>query len=122
MANANMGSFAAKCAAQDDIGKLRVKIPTLSRLFSDKLATRVGQPLSVDIRRTDMSGKIDPEAKQPTTVQSFEESDRNPPVASFGGADAEGGLVPSPGASEQRVTREGPAVSADVGLWVGVKY
>jgi hypothetical protein len=69
-----------------------------------------------------MSGKIDPEAMLPTTVQSFDQSPRNPAVENWGGTDAEGGLVPSPAAAEARVTPEGPAVSPDVGLLVGVKY
>jgi hypothetical protein len=63
-----------------------------------------------------MSGKIDPEAMEPSTVQAFELSDRNPAVANWGGTDAEGGQVPTPAASEQRVTPEGPAVSPDAGL------
>jgi hypothetical protein len=63
-----------------------------------------------------MSGKIDPEAATPTTVQSFDLSDRNPAVTSWGGTGAEGGLIPSPAEGEQRVTRPGPAVSPDAGL------
>jgi hypothetical protein len=63
-----------------------------------------------------MSEKIDPESAQPTTVQSFEFSDRNPPVVSWGGTDADGGQVASPSLSEERVTPEGPAVPADAGL------
>jgi len=63
-----------------------------------------------------MSGKIDPEAMQPTTVQSSDLSDRNPPVANWGGTDAEGGQIASPAVSEERVTPEGPAVPADEGL------
>ena len=66
-----------------------------------------------------MSGKIDPEGMEPTTYQSFEESPRNPPVEEFGEG---GGLIPSPAAAESRVTKEGPAVSPDAGLLVGVKY
>jgi hypothetical protein len=69
-----------------------------------------------------MSGKINPEGMEPTTYQSFNESPRNPAVENWGGTDAEGGLVPSPAASEERVTPEGPAVSPNVGLQVGVKY
>ena len=60
-----------------------------------------------------MSSKIDPEAAQPSTVQSFELSDRNPVVTEWGDA---GGPVASPSAGEQRVTPEGPAVSPDTGL------
>jgi hypothetical protein len=63
-----------------------------------------------------MSGKINPEAMEPSTVQSFFLSDRNPPVTELGGTDAEGGQIASPAASEQRVTPEGPAVSLDTGL------
>ena len=63
-----------------------------------------------------MSEKINPEAAQPTTVQSFELSDRNPAVVNRGGTDAEGGQVAIPPASDVRVTPEGPAVPADAGL------
>jgi hypothetical protein len=60
-----------------------------------------------------MSGKIDPEGMQPTSVQSFELSDRNPVVTEWGEG---GGLVDAPSASEERVTAEGPTVAADTGL------
>lgn len=63
-----------------------------------------------------MSDAINPEAGQPATTQAFEQSDRNPPVANWGGTDAEGGLVPSPAMTEVRVTPEGPAVSPNAGL------
>jgi hypothetical protein len=63
-----------------------------------------------------MSEKINPKAAVPATVQSFELSDRNPPVTNWGGTDAEGGLVRSPAEAEQRVTPEGAAVPADAGL------
>lgn len=63
-----------------------------------------------------MSGAINPEAAMPSTTQAFEQSDRNPPVAYFGGTEAEGGLAPSPAASESRVTPEGAAVSPNAGL------
>jgi hypothetical protein len=63
-----------------------------------------------------MSEKINPEAMEPSTEQSFFLSDRNPAVAEWGGTDAEGGQIASPMPSEQRVTREGPAVSPDAGL------
>jgi hypothetical protein len=63
-----------------------------------------------------MSVKINPEAAEPSTVQSFDLSDRNPVVTDFGGPEAGGGLVESPGVEEQRVTPESPAVSADEGL------
>jgi hypothetical protein len=59
-----------------------------------------------------MSGKIDPEAAQPTTVQSFEMSDRNPAATEWGEA---GGQIASPVESEERVTPEGPTVPADEG-------
>ena len=63
-----------------------------------------------------MSGKLDPEAATPSTVQSFDMSDRNPAVETWGGTDAEGGQIATPPVAEQRVTPEGPAVSADEGL------
>ena len=63
-----------------------------------------------------MSEKLNPEAAQPATVQSFEFSDRDPAVANWGGTDAEGGQVPAPAGLEERVTPEGPAVPADTGL------
>jgi len=63
-----------------------------------------------------MSEKINPEAAEPTTIQSANMSDRNPPVTSLGGTDAEGGLIASPASGEGRVTAEGPAVSPDAGL------
>ncbi|HEY1657992.1 MAG TPA: hypothetical protein VGG14_06580 [Candidatus Sulfotelmatobacter sp.] len=62
-----------------------------------------------------MSG-IDPEAATPTTTQAFEQSDRNPPVAYWGGADAEGGQIAAPASSESRVTQAGPALSPNAGL------
>jgi hypothetical protein len=63
-----------------------------------------------------MSGTINPEAGQPTTVQGFELSDRNPAVANWGGTGAEGGWVPAPSLSESRVTAPGAAPSANAGL------
>jgi hypothetical protein len=60
--------------------------------------------------------KINPEAAEPSTVQSFDLSDRNPAVTEWGGPEAGGGQVESPGVDEQRVTPEGPAVSPDEGL------
>ena len=63
-----------------------------------------------------MSDKIDPEAAQPATVQSFDLSDRNPAVTNWGGTDAEGGQIASPAATGSRVTPEGAAVSPDAGL------
>lgn len=60
-----------------------------------------------------MSQKIDPEAMQPRTIQSFELSDRNPAVTEWGEG---GGRVDTPAASESRVTPEGAAVPADEGL------
>lgn len=63
-----------------------------------------------------MSSTIDPEAAQPATTQSFEQSDRNPPVTNFGGPDAEGGQIPAPAASESHVTQPGPAPSPNSGL------
>jgi hypothetical protein len=63
-----------------------------------------------------MSGAINPEAAQPSTTQAFEQSDRNPPVISPGGTDAEGGQLPTPAPSESRVTQAGPAPSPNAGL------
>jgi hypothetical protein len=59
---------------------------------------------------------IDPEAATPSVPQAFEQSDRNPPVTNWGGPDAEGGQVPTPAASESRVTPPGPAPSPNAGL------
>jgi hypothetical protein len=63
-----------------------------------------------------MSQKVNPEAAEPSTVQAFDLSDRNPVVNEFGGPEAGGGLMESPGVEEERVTPEGPAVSEDEGL------
>jgi hypothetical protein len=60
-----------------------------------------------------MSGKIDPEAAVPTTIQSYEMSDRNPVVAEWGEG---GGVMASPGTAAQRVTPGSPAVPANAGL------
>jgi hypothetical protein len=60
--------------------------------------------------------EINPAASTPTTTQSVEYSDRNPPVANWGGTDAEGGLVPSPPSAAGRVTEPGAAVSPNAGL------
>jgi hypothetical protein len=60
-----------------------------------------------------MSETINPEAAEPSSVQSAVMSDRNPVVAEFGES---GGPVASPTASESRVTPEGAAVSPDAGL------
>ena len=62
-----------------------------------------------------MSDKIDPESARPSTVQSFELSDRNPEVHSWDG-EAEGGQIASPPTSDGRVTLEGPAVPEDAGM------
>jgi hypothetical protein len=63
-----------------------------------------------------MSEKINPEAAEPSGVQAFDLSDRNPVVNEFGGPEAGGGLMESPGVEEERVTPEGRAVPADAGL------
>jgi hypothetical protein len=63
-----------------------------------------------------MRGAINPEAAQPSTTQTFEQSDRNPDVTSWGGRDAEGGQVPTPASSESRVTQPGPEPSPNAGL------
>jgi hypothetical protein len=60
-----------------------------------------------------MSEKINPEAMEPSTAQSFFYSDRNPVVTEWG---AGGGQIAAPGAAEQRVTPEDPAVSPNTGL------
>jgi hypothetical protein len=51
-----------------------------------------------------MSSEINPEAAAPATVQSFEQSDRNPMVNHWGEG---GGQIPSPASSESRVTQIG---------------
>jgi hypothetical protein len=63
-----------------------------------------------------MSSAINPEAAEPSTTQAFEQSDRNSPVAEFGGTDVQGGQTASPASTESRVTEPGPAPSADAGL------
>jgi hypothetical protein len=85
--------------------------------------TELGERLigrDVEKEERAMSGKIDPkidpEAGQPTTVQAFDLSDRNPVVTEWGGTDAGGGQIASPAPGEQRVTPEGPAVPPDAGL------
>ena len=60
-----------------------------------------------------MSGKIDPEAMEPSTVQSGNFSDQNLVVTELGES---GGLIPSPAGAESRVTPESPAVSPNAGL------
>ena len=60
-----------------------------------------------------MSGKVDPEAAKPTTVQSYDMSDRNPAVAEWGEG---GGQVEAPAKSDSRVPPEGKAVSPEAGL------
>jgi hypothetical protein len=63
-----------------------------------------------------MSSEINPEAQQPTTFQSFNQSDRNPVVTFLGGTEADGGQLPAPAMTEVRMTPEGPTVSPDAGL------
>jgi hypothetical protein len=63
-----------------------------------------------------ISSAINPEAAQPSSTQAFEESDRNPQVTNWNGTDSEGGQLPTPAASESRVTQPGPAPSANAGL------
>jgi hypothetical protein len=62
-----------------------------------------------------MGSAINPEAGQPASFQSYEQSDRNPAV-NWGGTDADGGPVPAPAAAASRVTAPGPAVSPNAGL------
>ncbi len=47
-----------------------------------------------------MSDAINPEAAEPTSRQAFEQSDRNPPVNTWGGTDTAGGETPTPSTSE----------------------
>jgi hypothetical protein len=63
-----------------------------------------------------MSSLINPEAGQPSGVQGFEQSDRNPVVTNWGGTDADGGQISAPAFSESRVTPAGAAVSPNAGL------
>jgi hypothetical protein len=63
-----------------------------------------------------MSSVINPELAQPTTTQSFEQSDRNPAVVILGGTDADGGLLATPTSAESRITAPAPAVSPNAGL------
>jgi hypothetical protein len=63
-----------------------------------------------------MSSAINPEAAEPSSTQGFEQSDRNLQVTNWNGTDAEGGQLPTPAASESRVTQPGPAPSATAGL------
>ena len=63
-----------------------------------------------------MSSVINPEAGEPSSTQGFEQSDRNPAVANWGGDDAEGGQTAAPAGSESRVTQPGPSPSANAGL------
>ena len=62
-----------------------------------------------------MSSAINPEAGQPISFQSYEQSDRNPAVA-WGGTESDGGLMPTPPDSATRVTQAGAAVSPNAGL------
>jgi hypothetical protein len=63
-----------------------------------------------------MSSAINPEAAEPSGTQAFEKSDRNPVVTNWNGTDSEGGQLPTPAASESRVTQPGAAPSANAGL------
>ncbi len=63
-----------------------------------------------------MKSAINPEAGEPTTTQSFEQSDRNPTVTKWGGRAAGGGQIKAPAASKSMVTQPGPAISPDAGL------
>jgi hypothetical protein len=70
---------------------------------------------NISMEKNIMSSAINPEAA-PSITQSFEQSDRNPPVVNYGGSDAGGGQVPTPASSASRVTEPGPAPSANAGL------
>jgi len=63
-----------------------------------------------------MSSAINPEAAQPSSTLAFEQSDRNPQVTNWNGTDSEGGQLPTPAASESRLTQAGPAPSANCGV------
>ncbi|MFZ0321942.1 MAG: hypothetical protein WAL56_22645 [Candidatus Sulfotelmatobacter sp.] len=63
-----------------------------------------------------MSSAINPEAAEPSGTQGFEQSDRNPRIMYWNGTDSEGGQLPTPAASESRVTQPGAAPSANAGL------
>ena len=63
-----------------------------------------------------MSSAINQEGAQPTTTQAFEQSDRNPAVAKWGGRAAGGGQINAPVSSKSRVTQPGPAISPNAGL------
>jgi hypothetical protein len=63
-----------------------------------------------------MSSAINPEAGEPSSTQAFEQSERNPQVTNWNRTDAEGGQLPTPAASESRVTQPGLAPSANAGL------
>ena len=63
-----------------------------------------------------MSSGINPGTAEPSGTQGFEQSDRNPQVTNWNGTDSEGGLLPTPAASESRVTQPGPGPSANAGL------
>jgi hypothetical protein len=63
-----------------------------------------------------MSSTIHPAAAQPSGTQSFEQSDRNPPVNNWGGTESDGGQVPAPSSTESRVTQASPGPAATAGL------
>jgi hypothetical protein len=67
-------------------------------------------------RENIMGNAIDPEAAEPSSMQSFEQSDRNPAITNWNGTDSEGGQLATPASSESRVTQPGPAPSANAGL------
>ena len=60
-----------------------------------------------------MSSLINPEAGQPSGMQSFEQSERNPVITSLGES---GGQIGAPAFSESRMTPAGGAVSPNAGL------
>jgi hypothetical protein len=62
-----------------------------------------------------MSSLTNPEAAQPTSTLSYEQSNRNPQVR-WTGTDSDGGQIASPSASESRVTTQGKAASPNAGL------
>jgi hypothetical protein len=89
-----------------------------SDVSDDELKRAVrGQNWQLHFREeTFMSSAINPEAAEPATIQSFNQSDRNPVVTVFGGTEVDGGQLPAPAMTEVRMTPESPAVSPDAGL------
>lgn len=62
-----------------------------------------------------MNSATNPEAAQPSTTQSLEQSDRNPVVSNLVGANT-GGQIPTPLSADSGVTQPGPELSPNAGL------